>query len=167
MTTTTTTATVREYIDLQNEAHGPWSDADDLLAAALEQCAREQESTEATDEDRTYARCLVAASAAVASSFARLGGKATAGISTPKKRKSSKANGKKGGRPRLPSPTIWDLDACRRIGDAHGNAPRFCPSWQYHSPAHASTYAKFSTAQVRRAYVSAGLSYCRTCQGWH
>ncbi len=67
MTTPDRTPTLRDYIDGQNECHGPWVDADDLIAAAHEQRARECGiADDPTDEDREHAEAIVRASAEIA-----------------------------------------------------------------------------------------------------
>ncbi len=67
MNTPDRTPTLRDYIDAQNESHGPWLDACDLIAAAHEQRARELGiADDPTDEDREHAGSITGCVVAVA-----------------------------------------------------------------------------------------------------
>lgn len=51
-----------------------------------------------------------------------------------------------------------------RLGDARGNAPRFCPAHQRTIEYGLSTYA---TGLVKTALKEDGYHWCAKCAGWH
>lgn len=51
-----------------------------------------------------------------------------------------------------------------RLGDARGNAPRFCPTHQRTIEPRLSTHMERA---VRSALEDEGYNWCAFCQGWH